>query len=146
MKASDILRSKPSGVSTIAPDRTVKNAADRLRLENIGTLVVTEGGKPQAKLLGLISERDIVRAYSRHGDWLSSLLVRDLMTPAVACAPGDDLRNIMAAMTRERVRHLPVLEGGRLVGIISIGDAVKGRLHDLELEASVLRDAYMAVH
>ena len=146
MKVSDLLRGKRAGVSTTAPDRSLKNAADRLRLENIGALVVTERGSAQDRLLGVISERDIVRAFSRHGERISSLQVKDIMVSAVTCASNDDLRSIMTLMTRERVRHIPVLDGNRLIGIISIGDVVNGRVHDLELEASVLRDAYMSVH
>lgn len=142
MKVENILREKGDNVITTRPTASVKSAADRLRLENIAALVVTEGDK----VLGIVSEREIVRAYSRDGEQLESRLVKDVMADIVACRPDEDLRNVMATMTRLRARHLVVMQDGRLAGIISIGDVVKHRLSDLELETNVLRDAYLAAH
>lgn len=142
MKVDSILREKGTRVLTTRPTASVKSAADRLSLENIAALVVTEGDA----VVGIVSEREIVRAYSRDGDQIGSRVVRDIMTEVVACAPGEDLRNVMAMMTRLRARHVVVMEGARLAGIVSIGDVVKHRLSDLELEANVLRDAYLAAH
>jgi CBS domain-containing protein len=143
MKVENILREKGAKVITTRPTASVKSAADRLRMENIAALVVTENDA----VVGLISEREIVRAYSQYGEQLDSKLVKDIMTTAVLCSPDDDLRHVMAAMTRFRARHLVVtLPDGQLAGIISIGDVVKHRLSDLELETNVLRDAYLAGH
>ena len=142
MKVDSILREKGNRVITTRPTASVKSVADRLRLENIAALVVTEDDA----VLGIVSEREIVRAYSRDGDQIDSRIVKDIMTEIIACGPDEDLRNVMAMMTRLRARHVVVIQGGRLAGIVSIGDVVKHRLSDLELEANVLRDAYLAAH
>jgi CBS domain-containing protein len=100
-----------------------------------------------ATVIGIISERDIVRAFSQYGEPVASMKVKDIMTHGLITASvGDDLIHLMRSMTRHRVRHMPVLCNGKLAGIISIGDVVKHRLDDLELEANVLRDVYMASH
>jgi CBS domain-containing protein len=95
----------------------------------------------------MISERDVVHAFAAHRGEAAEIEVADLMARnVVTCRPEDSLTRVLGLMTRHRVRHLPVLEGGRLAGLISIGDAVKHRLDELELEAAVLRDAYIAGH
>jgi CBS domain-containing protein len=142
MKVEDILRAKGRGVITTRPPVSVKAAADRLRLDNIAALVVMQDDQ----VVGIVSEREIVRAYSRDGAELASRTVGDIMTSIVAVSPEDDLRSVMTTMTRARARHVVVLKDGGLAGIVSIGDVVKHRLSDLELEASVLRDAYLAGH
>jgi CBS domain-containing protein len=110
---------------------------------NIGSLVVTSGNS----ILGVISEREIVHALSQFGEQVASMTVKDIMRHGlVTVAPEDDLSRVMKLMTRHRVRHMPVLRDGKLSGIISIGDVVKHRLDDLELEANILRDAYIAHH
>ena len=122
---------------------SIKRAADWLRAKNVGALVVASDDA----VLGIISERDIVRAFSQYGESVASMPVKDIMTHGViTVAPGDDLNRVMRLMTRHRVRHLPVLRNGKLAGIISIGDVVKRRLDDLELETNVLRDVYIASH
>jgi len=96
-------------------------------------------------ILGVISEREIVHALSQFGEQVASMAVKDIMRHGlVTVAPEDDLSRVMKLMTRHRVRHMPVLRDGKLSGIISIGDVVKHRLDDLELEANILRDAYIA--
>jgi CBS domain-containing protein len=96
---------------------------------------------------GLVSERDIVHAISQHRERALSMTVLDVMSrSAVAIAPNDTLKRAMTLMTNHRVRHLIVIENGRPVGIVSIGDVVKYRLEDLEAESNVLRDAYIAAH
>ncbi|MGE5539211.1 MAG: CBS domain-containing protein [Gemmatimonas sp.] len=142
MKVEDILRAKGRNVVTTRPSVSVKAAADRLRLENIAALVVLQ----DEEVVGIVSEREIVRAYSRDGAEIEARNVGDLMTGIVAVAPDEDLRTVMATMTRLRARHVVVMKDGGLAGIVSIGDVVKHRLSDLELEASVLRDAYLAAH
>jgi CBS domain-containing protein len=136
-----ILRRKGTEVTTIAPDVSIKRAADWLRAKNIGALVVTK----EDAVLGLISEREIVHAFSRYGEAAGSMLVKEVMQYGVATvSPDESVNRVMNLMTHHRVRHMPVVRGGKLVGIISIGDVVKYRLEDLELEASVLRDVYHA--
>ena len=143
MNVESILRQKGSEVATIAPEATIKRAADWLHAKNVGSLVVTSGNS----ILGIISEREIVRALSQYGEEVASMAVRDIMRRGlVTVAPEDDLNRVMKLMTRHRVRHMPVLRDGKLCGIISIGDVVNHRLDDLELEANILRDAYIAHH
>lgn len=142
MKIEDLLRRKRPGVITVKPRATIKNAADKLRMENIAALVVVEG----EAILGIVSEREIVRALSRHGDEIGSMYVKDIMIPSIACSPLDGLQHAMSIMTQRRMRHVIVLQDKRLAGIISIGDVVKHRLSDLELETGVLRDAFLATH
>jgi CBS domain-containing protein len=143
MKVDAVLAAKGREVASINPSATLATVAQRLRLEGIGSLVVLDDGK----LAGMISERDVVHAFAAHRAEASEIKVEDVMTrDLVTCRPEDSLTRVLGLMTRHRVRHLPVLEGGRLVGLISIGDAVKHRLDELELEAAVLRDAYIAGH
>jgi CBS domain-containing protein len=143
MKVEAVMAAKGREVATIQPSATLATVAQRLRLENIGALVVLEADR----LAGMISERDVVQAFAAHRGEAAEIKVADVMTRnVITCRPEDSLTRVLGLMTRHRVRHLPVLEGGRLAGLISIGDAVKHRLDELELEASVLRDAYIAGH
>jgi CBS domain-containing protein len=144
MRVEALLRSKGSAVETISPSSRVSTAATRIATSRIGCLVVSED---DLHVLGLITERDIVRALAHYGGAASGLLVRDVMSTAVpTCSPQDPISDLMRTMTNLRYRHVPVVENGAIVGIISIGDVVKQRLDDLELETHVLRDAYRAVH
>ncbi|HEY6700188.1 MAG TPA: CBS domain-containing protein, partial [Pseudolabrys sp.] len=128
-------------VTTIRPETSIKSAADWLRAKNIGALVVTSGNA----VLGLVSEREIVHAFSRYGEATGSMPVKEIMQNGVTTVPpNESVSRVMNLMTHHRVRHIPVLRDGRLAGIISIGDVVKQRLDDLELETNVLRDAYNA--
>jgi CBS domain-containing protein len=141
MTIESILRRKGTDVATIGPDASVKRAADWLRAKNIGALVVVA----ENAVLGLISEREIVHAFSRHGEAAGSMHVKEIMQFGVATiSPGESVNRVMNLMTHQHVRHLPVLRDGKLAGIVSIGDVVKHRLEDLELETNLLRDAYHA--
>jgi CBS domain-containing protein len=143
MKVEAVMAAKGREVATINPTATLATVAQRLRLQNIGALVVLEGDR----LAGMISERDVVHAFAAHRGEAAEIEVAEVMARnVVTCRPEDSLTRVLGLMTRHRVRHLPVLEGGRLAGLISIGDAVKHRLDELELEAAVLRDAYIAGH
>jgi CBS domain-containing protein len=142
MKVSDILQIKGSGVKTIAPDASARELSVRLHAEEIGAMVVSSDGRSVA---GMVSERDLAYAFAAHGGELSALPVSRLMTKAVLiCSPNDTVTHVMKLMTQHRVRHLPVKEGNHLVGIISIGDVLKHRLDELELEANVMRDYAVA--
>ena len=143
MSIQNILGRNGAEVITIRATETVKSAADRMREHNIAALVVKSGDV----ITGLISEREIVHAVSRHGVIALSMQVLDIVSHAtITVSPDDTLKRAMSLMTHHRVRHLPVIANGRLVGIVSIGDVVKHRLEDLELESNVLRDAYIATH
>jgi len=132
-----ILRHKGDTVVTIAPDTTIAEAVSLLRMRSIGALVVSgDGMTPE----GMLSERDIVRGLARDGARLLERRVEDIMTRAVVtCGRHDSLADLMALMTERRIRHLPVMHGGRLVGIVSIGDVVKNRLDEIESEAQSLK-------
>ena len=143
MTIETILRPKGADVVTIEPEASVRRAADWLRVKNIGALVVTS----EKAVLGIISEREIVHAVSRYGDTVVSMPVKEIMQHGViSVTPEESVNRVMKLMTHHRVRHMPVLRDGKLAGIISIGDVVKYRLGDLELETNVLRDAYIAAH
>ena len=141
MSIEGILRRKGTEVTTIAPEASTKSAVDWLRAKNIGALVVASGNA----VLGLISEREIVHAFSRYGETAASMPVKEIMQYGVTTvSPDESVNRVMNLMTRHRVRHMPVLRGGNLSGIVSIGDVVKYRLEELELETNVLRDVYNA--
>ena len=142
MKVSTILKAKGDKVVTIRPESTVAIVVQQLRADRIGAIVVCEEA---GVILGIISERDIVNGLAERGAEILSCGVSEFMSRSVVtCTPDDTVKQIMALMTYRRVRHLPVVDGGRLRGIVSIGDVVKNRLDELELEANVLRDAYIA--
>ena len=141
MTIESILRQKGTDVTTIGPEASIKRAADWLRAKNIGALVVTS----ENAVLGLISEREIVHAFSRYGETAGSMPVKEIMQYGVTTvSPDESVNRVMNLMTHHRVRHMPVLRGGKLAGIVSIGDVVKYRLEELELETNVLRDVYYA--
>jgi CBS domain-containing protein len=138
MNVESLLRSKGHGVATVAPGETIAEAAAMLAREKIGALVVSEDGQ---SVLGILSERDIAQGLAVHGGGLGDLAVRELMTRnVVTCAPEDEVTQLMAVMTERRIRHLPVLKGGVLSGIVSIGDVVKQRLGEMEHEADAMRE------
>ena len=142
MKVADILQIKGSDVKTVRPDTSARELAVRLHVEQIGAMVVSSDGR---SVDGLVSERDLAYALAAHGSALPTLPVSRLMTKAVVvCSTEDSIVHVMKLMTLRRVRHVPVKEGGQLVGIISIGDVLKHRLDELELEANVMRDYAVA--
>ncbi len=144
MKVADILNSKGSQVETIRPDAKVLMAVHRMRMQNVGALVVSRDG---VKVEGVLSERDVVRGLTRHGADLLDMGVVAVMSRNVpTCSPDDPLSAVMAQMTRTRNRHVPVVDSDGLCGILSVGDVVKHRLEEMELETNVLRDAYMSRH
>ena len=142
MKVADIIRIKGSVVKTVTPDKTALEFSEQLRVEQIGAMVVSDDGRT---IEGIISERDLAYALAAHGSELSRIAVSKLMTRVViVCSPEDSITDVMKLMTQRRIRHLPVKEGDHLVGIISIGDVLKHRLGEVELEANVLRDYAIA--
>jgi|SRR5688572_29747146 len=143
MSIQSILAHKGSKVITLAPDAKVGVAAHRLRLEGIGAIVVSGDGR---HVEGILSERDIVHGLTEHGASVTDLPVSALMSRNVhTCRPDGEIRAVMRLMTQHRIRHVPVIDNGALAGIVSIGDVVKSRLEDMELEANVLRD-YAVAH
>ncbi len=142
MRVADILKGKGTEVITVKPTETIAGFAQRLRLAGVGAMIVSQDGH---SLDGIISERDIAYALPMHGPELHEMRVSDLMTTSVVtCKPQDSIADVAKIMTMRRIRHVPVKESGRLVGVISIGDVLKHRLSEIELEANVLRDIAIA--
>ena len=142
MKVADILRIKGSAVKTVRPDETALGLSHQLRMEGIGAMVVSNDGR---SIDGIISERDLAYGLVAHGSQLPRITVSTLMTRVViVCSPEDSVTDVIKLMTLRRIRHLPVKDGDQLVGIISIGDVLKHRLSELQLEANVLRDYAVA--
>ncbi|HEY1825504.1 MAG TPA: CBS domain-containing protein [Acidimicrobiales bacterium] len=138
MKVSRLLTAKGREVSTISQERTVKDAVALLKERGIGALVVT--GK-KAPLSGILSERDVVRALATKGAEALSLQVSELMSrDVVTCGEETELNALMVTMTEHRIRHVPVVDDDRLVGLVSIGDVVKSRLDELESDKKELLD------
>jgi CBS domain-containing protein len=143
MNVQDLLRTKGTAVVTVRPTETIDALVQRFKLERIGAVVVSSDGKT---VEGMISERDVVRGLADKGAGLLSQPVSGEMTrQVITCAPQDSLKDIMHKMTQHRIRHLPVIDQGELAGLISIGDVVKNRLEDMQMEANVLRD-YIIAH
>jgi CBS domain-containing protein len=136
--AATIIKKKDTGTVTIRPDMTTLEA-NRFRAENkIGCLMVVDANK---KIVGVLSERDIVNAIARNGYEIMEKPVSEIMTrKVITCRPDDDLQTLMTEMTNRRIRHLPVIDGDQLVGVISIGDVVKARMDELEKESEALHN------
>ena len=138
MLIRQILAVKGSQVVVTRSDATVLEVARLLKEKRIGAVLVTDS---RAQLCGIISERDLARGLAEHGAGLLETKVEQLMTKdVVTCSPEDGVQQLMHKMTAGRFRHLPVIEDGALVGIISIGDVVKHRLEELEHETHMLHD------
>ncbi len=136
VQVRDVLSSKGNGeVFTVSPDATISDLLDALAEHNIGALVVSNDG---VDVLGIVSERDVVRKLRGMVD-AGSVPVSQIMTTELrVCSPDDSFESLLSTMTDHRVRHVPVLEEGRLVGVLSIGDAVKHRMDQLAFERDQL--------
>lgn len=140
MHISDILSSKGAWVLTAAPEDSVRDLVAALAEKRVGAAVVTSDGE---QVLGIVSERDVVGALARAGVALLDETVATVMTSDVVTAkPGSGLVELLEVMTERRFRHIPVTEGGKLIGIVSIGDLVKHRLDELRQERDQL-EAYI---
>ena len=136
MRVADLLENKGRSVVTVPPDAPVSQLVGELTRRNIGALVVSSDGRT---LDGIASERDVVRTLNQFGAGILDQPVRSIMSTEVhTCSPQDSVDSLMATMTIHHNRHLPVLEDGLLVGIISIGDVVKVRMEELEKDRDAL--------
>lgn len=141
MLVNQILKAKAGGVVTIAPDATVREAVELLAARRIGAVVVSADGKA---VKGILSERDIVRELGKRGTECLEDKVEQMMTRAIyGCAPGDSADQVLETMTTRRFRHMPVMEGNQMIGLISIGDVVAARLSELQLEKDALTGMIM---
>ena len=137
MFVSDILKGKSSSIISVTSNQSVEEALALLAQHRIGAVLVMDAG---GSIAGILSERDLVRAMSRLGKEVFDRKVGDLMTSAVVtCTSKDPVAAIEAMMTSQRFRHVPVVEEGRLIGMISIGDVVKARIEEAEAEVDALR-------
>lgn len=140
MRVYDVLRSKSAAVATVLPETLVTELLRRLAGNNVGAMVVVgvDG------IAGIVSERDVVRRLTEYGPELLSMPVSAIMTTMVAsCRPEDSVDSLSALMTEKRIRHVPVVIDGKLVGIVSIGDVVKIRMQELEQNQEQLQ-AYIS--
>ncbi len=136
MNIREILEAKGSDVYSIEPSATLEEVVDRLVENNCGSLVVCE----DEQLVGIITERDILRACAARKGTLEQLRVEDVMSvDLITGTPDDGVEDIMGLMTKNRIRHLPVLDDGRLAGMISIGDVVKAQHDRLTMENHYLK-------
>ena len=138
MTVAAILAEKGREVVTTTAAKTIADAVAVLAKRRIGALVVVEAGN---RIVGILSERDVVRAIAGSGgealkEPVASIMTRSVMT----CGEGETINDVMTRMTRGRFRHLPVVSSGNLAGVISIGDVVKYRLHEIETESQALRE------
>ncbi len=142
MMIKTILKNKGDAVITISVFESVRDAMNTMVQRKIAALVVTNG----AEVVGVVSERGILQAISERGAAVLNAPVGHIVTgPLVAVSPEETTKRVMHLMTHSRIRHLPVMESGQLAGIVSVGDIVKYRLEELEMESNVLRDLAVAV-
>lgn len=139
---ADILKNKGTDVVSIGADQSVAEALSLMSVRGIGAiLAMDEAGQ----IAGILSERDMVRALGRLQSDIFTKSVRDLMSsPVITCSPHDTVPFIMNMMTEQRFRHVPVVDDGKLVGLVSIGDVVKSRIEQAQQEVDALR-AYIAL-
>lgn len=143
MSIQGILYEKGRPVVTIDRNEGIARAAELMHEHRISALPVTD----DRGVVGILSSREVIDGLARHGSRLPTLRVADLMRRDFErTSPQESLKRVMALMTRRHATHIPVFSGEHLVGIVSVGDVVKHRLGDLELESNVLRDAYIASH
>jgi CBS domain-containing protein len=142
MNVGAIRGDKGADVATIGADELVADAVRILGERRIGALPVVDG----ERITGIMSERDVIYCLKDHGAEVLDWPVSRLMTsPAITVDPSTDVLNALALITRKRVRHLPVVSGGQLVGIVSIGDLVKYRIERIEFEAQAMREYIQSV-
>jgi CBS domain-containing protein len=138
MTIARILDQKGSAVHTVSPETSILDAVAKLALHRVGALLACGA---DGTVQGVFSERDVVRALAKIGPEMLAQPVSSLMTTKLYfCALTDTVQEAMALMTQNRIRHLPVMDGGSLKGMVSIGDLVKARIEQSEIEAAALKD------
>jgi CBS domain-containing protein len=141
MRVADVLHTKGSEVATVPPKVSVTGLLDDLARHNVGALVVVDDA---GAVVGIVSERDVVRRLNERGAEVLTASVEQIMTsPVVTCEPTEAVDRLAEIMTERRIRHMPVVEDGQLVGIVSIGDVVKSRIQQLESDREQL-ESYIA--
>ena len=142
MKIGEFLKSARQRLVTCAPDDALEAVAKLLHANGIGAMPVCQ---MMTRMVGIVSERDLVRTFATKGCDLRAMRVRDIMTTRViSCSPDDTMQEAQEIMRKNRFRHLPVVEGGRVLGMLSIRDTLALRLQESEYEINVLRDVVVA--
>ena len=137
MFVAEILKRKGSSITSVTAEQPIGEALALMTQHRIGAVLVVDAG---GGIAGILSERDLVRGMNKNGKALFDKTVGELMTsPVITCSPKDPVGAIEGMMTAQRFRHVPVVEDGKLVGIISIGDVVKTRIEEAEAEVDALR-------
>ncbi|MCT8335018.1 MULTISPECIES: CBS domain-containing protein [Leptospira] len=143
MSVKDILKDKASSVLSIEEDRNVLEATQMMVGAKVGSLIVTF----QGKLVGIFTERDLMRVVAKDHANLDKIKLKDVMTTQLTVAgPEEDVDDILNNMITKRFRHMPVLDGDKIIGLISIGDAVKTKLTRTQAEMSILREYMYGPH
>lgn len=143
-RISDVLRNKGAEVVTISPDAPISALLEFLVGRNIGAVVVTGDGDRDSAVVGIVSERDVVHCvHGGSGELLATPISQIMSSAVISCTPDDEVDSLMRTMTERRIRHLPVVVDGKLLGIVSIGDMVKARIGELEQEREHLHQ-YLA--
>jgi CBS domain-containing protein len=141
VRIADLLRHKGSDVATVPPGISVAGLLEDLDRHNIGAMVVCDEA---GTVVGIVSERDVVRKLHERGAELLNAPVSEIMTTSVVtCEPTETVDSLASIMTERRIRHMPVVSDGRLLGIVSIGDVVKSRIQQLESDREQL-ESYIA--
>jgi CBS domain-containing protein len=144
-RISQVLRTKGSEVVTVGSESTVSELLELLVGRNVGAVVVTDNAATDGAVIGIVSERDVVQRMFGRVDELLNMPISEIMsTSVVSCTPEDEVDNLMRTMTKRRIRHLPVVVDGKLLGIVSIGDMVKARIGELEEERDHLHQIQAA--
>lgn len=137
MSIRRIVEGRPHEIVSCTPDHSVRQAAELLAERRIGALPVMDGGQ----VAGIFSERDLLYCVAEEGEAVLNRPVSEVMTaPAITIEPGVEVMTALSLMTRRRIRHLPVVENGKLLGFVSIGDLVKFRIESIEAEAQQMRE------
>lgn len=137
MSLEDVLKGKIlGGVTTVDAGETMQEAVKTMAHNNFGALVVTSGGEP----VGIVTERDVLRQAAGGAAFLDRKVEEVMTRDIVVATPSDDIENIKRVMTEKRIRHIPVMQGDKMVGIVSIGDVVRSQLTTTQAEARYLRD------
>lgn len=144
MRVQNILTKKGGNVHTIRPDELIRDAVSRLAAFDIGVLVVVADEGKRETPIGIISERDIVRSVAVSEDIFSKQVAQVMTSPVITAIPQDDLHSVMHTMVERRIRHMPVISAGQLIGIISIGDVLKEQRDRYRGEASNLEIQLLA--
>ena len=136
-----VLAAKGNEVIMAAETMTIRDVIGLLHRRKIGAVLITN---ESTDVVGVLSERDIIHGLATHGPDLLDMTARSIMTsPVITCRPTDSVRQVLTLITERRFRHVPVVDEGRLIGIVSIGDLVKRRIEDVEQEAAALK-SYIA--